>query len=140
MKKICMRGWLLNKGEKRKTTVRLLVSCSAFSRDVLTIMEQIKPSTIYRTSLKGKSVLCWYTEVVSCADSIEDSVQELAKRIEPRKEDIIKICNESNTDVSLSISVKAEYTERPEMSIGPSVITFLKRINARLTLNYNYWW
>ncbi len=140
MKKVELRFWRLDDDSKRKTTVRFKLS--NILMPIIDFIDEIdiKPFTVSSKILNGRHVPCWYTELISDAVDIEEPIAEMIERITPNLGIIERICRERSAEASFEIIVRAEYSESPILRVGPDFYPILRRLNAKFTVDYDYWW
>ena len=141
MKKLILRGWMVDRDKPRMITVRFTLPNVPVPKDELRALIGIEPCTVCMSSDgKGKRTTCWQTEVVSDAIEMEEPLLEVLKRIEPRSNYIIELCKEYDIEPIIKVIIKASYEESPIMEITPKVYPIISQMNIRFELDYDYWW
>ena len=116
-----------------------------FNPDVVTQHLGIQPTSIDASGAKSdlsKPVLSSWelsTETVTGDIDVYKLIDEMIKKIEPKKDKIVEICKSHNLSprlgVVLVLSVDKNETE-PEMGFGARTIRFLSEIGAFINIDY----
>ena len=82
----------------------------------------------------------WSIEVSSDSASIEEPLVQLIDIILPKLRIIKDLISEYSILSTISIFVRADYEERPEISISPSFYSVFEQLNAELVFDIAYEW
>lgn len=97
---------------------------------------QIKPSK-YREIFPPNSIAVpfWETEVVDNSFEVEEVVQTLLNRIQPKANMIKELCCRFHMTSTLVIRITAKYENGPFISLSASQLTFLSALGSQLIVD-----
>lgn len=123
----------------RRVTIRLVLTAEKTATERIADELNLQPNLLQTQFPRGSIAKpSWSTFVISNSNNIEQPLAELQERILPKLDYIQDIINNGIATSGLVITVRADYVDRPEMVIPPSMLRFWGALNTELIIDVAY--